>query len=109
MPIKKQNYLVCKRVRFYTPDDETAFFEWIQRIKSIKSFEGSGDELYLDLKKKTLTESDLYDFLGLFKRYKIDMKQLRPFLTDKNKSFLEKQKKAYWFKPLFGDDTEKNN
>src|SRR5271170_7459919 len=78
-------YLTCKRVTYYTLQDEDAFFEWIKKIKSIKRFEGACDELYLDLVSDKLPDDDLRELLALFYRYKVDMKQLAQFLTDDNK------------------------
>lgn len=81
---KKNNYLTCKRVRFYALKDEDAFFEWINKIKCIKSYEGARDELYLDLVDKPLDFEDMKDLIGLFYRYKISMKQLAPFINEDN-------------------------
>ena len=68
-----KNYLTCKKVKFYCFKDEDAFFWWIKRIECIKSFEGAGDELYLDLVDRKLNDEDLDDLIGLLHRYKIDM------------------------------------
>jgi hypothetical protein len=98
----KDNYLTCKQVHFYSYSDEDVFFEWIKKIKCIKSFEGAGDELYLDLVDRKLNEDDLDDLIGLLYRYKIDMKQLAQFLTPENKSWFFDNKKAYWRRRVFG-------
>ena len=34
---KNNKYLTCKAVKFYTLKDEDAFFEWIKKIKCIKT------------------------------------------------------------------------
>ena len=99
---KTKNYLTCKKVRFYSFKDEDAFFWWIKRIPCIQSFEGAGDELYLDLVDKPLNDKDLNDLIGLFYRYKIDMKQLAQFVTPKNKVWFY-DKKAFWHKQVFGN------
>lgn len=98
------NYLVCKKVIFYSLKDEDVFFEWIKKIKCIKSFEGVKDELYLDLIDRAITDEDLDDLIGLFQRYNIDMKQLSRFLTPDNKEWFYDNKKAYWHKKVFGDN-----
>ena len=100
---KEKEYLTCTNVTFYGVTDEEMFFEWVKMIAAIESFEKSGSELYLILKNNQLSEDDLYEILYLFQRYKIDMKQLRRFLTEENKKLFFKAKKAYWYKPLFGD------
>lgn len=95
-------YLICKRVHYYSYNDEDAFFEWIKKIKCIKSFEGAGDELYLDLVDRKLTETDLRELMALLYRYKVDMKQLARFLTPKNKKWFYDNKRAYWHRRVFG-------
>jgi hypothetical protein len=95
-------YLTCKGVRFCARKDEDAFFEWIKKIKCIKSFEGARDELYLDLVDRPLRDKDLDDLIGLLYRYKIDMKQLAQFLTPKNKPWFYDNKKAFWHRRVFG-------
>lgn len=82
--------------------DEDAFFWWIKRIKCIEKFEGAGDELYLDLKDGELSDNDLDDLIGLFYRYKIDMKQLAQFLTKENKEWFYDNPKAFWHRRVFG-------
>lgn len=100
--ISKNNYLICKQVHFYCFKDEDAFFWWIKRIGCIKSFEAAGDELYLDLVDRELTDEDLDDLIGLLYRYKVDMQQLARFLTPQNKSWFLDNKKAYWRRRVFG-------
>ena len=100
---KEKKYLTCTNVFYYGITDENIFFEWIKRINCIEKFDGQLNDLYLYLKNNELSEDDLYELLAFFKRYKIDMKQLRVFLTEENKKLFLKNKKAYWYKPLFGD------
>ena len=57
--------------------------------------------LYLYIASGSLHDTDLRDLLGLFYRYKIDMKQLRIFLNDDNKDWFYGNKKAYWHKKIF--------
>lgn len=40
------NIVECKRVVFYSPYDEDAFFEWLKKIKSVKKICGSRDSLF---------------------------------------------------------------
>jgi hypothetical protein len=103
MSIRKKNvWLTAKKVHFYSYKDEEVFFEWIKKISCIEKFEGCGDELYLDLKRKKLSNKDLDELIGLFYRYKIDMKQLAQFLTPKNKGWFYDNKKAFWHRRVFG-------
>lgn len=104
MNINEDNkpYLIAHAVPYYGPIDEDLFFQWIRRIICIERYDGSVRDLYLHLRSANLTEDDLFDLLYFFKRYDIDMKQLRPFLNSKNKTHFKKCKDAYWYEPLFG-------
>ncbi len=73
-----------------------------KKIKFIKSFEGAGDELYLDLVDRKLNEDALRELMVLLYRYKVDMKQMARFLTPQNKSWFLDNKKAYWRRRVFG-------
>lgn len=100
-------YLTCKGVTFYSQRDEDAFFWWIKQIPCIEKFEGAGDELYLDLVDERLSDDDLDDLIGLFYRYKIDMKQLAQFLTPENKGWFFDNKRAFWHKRVFSKLSKK--
>lgn len=96
MAANKQ-YLVCRKVGYYSNFDEDAFFEWIKKIKCIEKFEGAGYELYLDLYDRELSSEDIHEIAALFLRYKINMKQLAEFLTENNKDAF-----GYYKKEIFG-------
>ncbi len=98
----KQNILICKSVKFYCRKDEDAFFEWIQKIDCIEKISGVGRELYLHIAADDIHDYSLYDLIGLFCRYKIDMHQLARFLTDDNKKWFYDNKKAFWHRKVFG-------
>lgn len=100
-------YLTCRRVRFYALKDEDAFFEWIKKIDCIASFEGAGPELYLDLKATRLSNDDFHELLALFDRYKIDMTQFQPLLTEENKQWLAGSG-SYWHKRIYTTKKIKN-
>ena len=102
MKNKKEIILVCKAVRFYCNKDEDAFFEWIKKIDCIDETSGAGRELYLHIASNIINDQGLDDLIGLFFRYKIDMKQLQSFLTDANKHWFYDNKKAFWYKKVFG-------
>ncbi len=65
--------LICKRVRFYSPEDETAFFGWLERITCISRVEGAGDEILLCVPRTRVSASSLRELIALFARYKLDM------------------------------------
>ncbi len=94
-----KNFLVCKSVWFYSQHDEAIFFEWINKIRCIKRFEGVGDELYLYLVRRKLTYHDIKDLIALFFRYKIDMKQLVPLKNESNEGAFKPWKHKIFPKP----------
>jgi hypothetical protein len=81
----KVRFLTCKSVWYYSQKDEDAFFEWIEKIECIESFEGVRDELYLNLIDCELEYEDMQDLIALFYRYKVNMRQLAPFVNKKNR------------------------
>ncbi len=98
-----KNTLICKRVIFYSPVDEIAFFEWLRHGAYIANVKGVKDAIHLIVTRDELLDADLRDLLALFYRYKIDMKQLKRFMTKNNKKWFYEGKKAYWHKQVFGD------
>jgi hypothetical protein len=96
--------LICTAVKFYCPKDEDAFFEWIKKIACISHTSAAGKELYLHIAvaAQEISDQDLDDLIGLFYRYKINMAQLAQFLTDDNKAWFFDNKKAFWYKKVFG-------
>lgn len=85
---ESENVIVCKRVKFYSTFDEDAFFEWIQKIKSIVSCIGVRDTIELTIANEKLNEDEVYELFSLFRRYKIRTKQLEMFLDFENKEAL---------------------
>jgi hypothetical protein len=79
--------LICKRVTFYSPNDEGAFFEWISKIRGIKKWEGVRDEIHIYLPKSTISNKCLRELMSLFYRYNVDRRQLQPLLNDKNRQW----------------------
>ena len=80
--------LQCKRVKFYSSYDENAFFEWIKKIKSITTFEGMRDVIVLTVTSKKISDEDLHELFGLFRRYKIRTNQLEIFIDPENQEAL---------------------
>jgi hypothetical protein len=96
--------LDCKRVIFYSPADEAAFFRFAEGIDGIVSVRGSADATVLDLASKP-SDQALRDLIALFERYRIsDVAQLAQFLSDSNKSWFA-DPQTFWYKNIFGDAT----
>lgn len=94
--------LVYRSPKFYSFLDRAMFYEWCRWISCIDQVIEEAGDVSIILKSKELPESELYELIYLFKRYEIDMTQLRPYLTKKNSAFFRKHKNAYWYEPLFG-------
>ena len=92
--------LICKRVIFYSQGDEEAFFEFARRIKGVRKIDGVRDEIQIHVQAR-LSDKSLRDILGLFQRYKIEMRQLSQFETDKNREWFRDSRK-FWFKKIYG-------
>ncbi|MFC6011789.1 hypothetical protein [Nocardia lasii] len=87
-------------VWYYSPHDETAFFEWLGKIRAVRSF--GGELRTLEIVVSTpIDEESLRELLALFRRYDIDMAPLRvlghpavdPWFHDPRK---------YWHTDVFG-------
>lgn len=99
--------LECPSITYCSQMDETAFFEWLKKIKGIKRMDGVREELNLYIDKPIL-DDDLRELIALFYRYKIDMKQLGVFLSDENRDWFWGKPKGYWYTKVFGkNDTKK--
>ena len=93
--------LICKRVIYYSQNDELVFFDWLKRIKCIKEIKGIRDELHLHA-TRWISDTGLRDLLAIFERYKIDMKQLAQFSSERNRMWFQDDEKKYWHKKIFG-------
>lgn len=86
---------------FYSPNDEAAFFEWLDKIKPIKRYYGRLETLYIEVINSKVTEYELRELLAAFHRYKVKEKQLSVF---DRKEFAPwfRNKNAPWYKTIFG-------
>jgi len=75
------------------------FFTALKRISAVKKVEMLGANLFLTV-PSTFSSKSLRELLGLFFRYKIDMKQLAQFRTKKNSSWFHDPGR-YWFRKVF--------
>lgn len=94
--------LEAKGVFFFSPCDEDVFFEWLKKISCIESFEGKGLSIILRVNKLLVGESDLRELLSLFKRYNIDMRQLKIFDEECFSSWF-RAKSSFWHSGVFGE------
>lgn len=70
--------LIFTPLIYYSAFDEAAFFEWLNKIKCIKSYKGILRELHV-IVNSTIDKQDYREFKALFRRYGYDLNQLRVF------------------------------
>jgi hypothetical protein len=98
--------LDCKRVMFYSPADEAAFFRFAESIKAVRKVEGMRDSIVLHVASR-VSHASLRDLLALFERYRISqMSQLAQFLSSSNKRWFA-DPKTFWHKKVFTDATRR--
>jgi len=94
MPILK-----CHETTFYSQLDEEIFFDALKKISAVKRIECVGSDTFLFVPSR-ISDKALRELIGVFFRYKIDMRQLAPFLTGKNRPWFRSSEK-FWFKRVF--------
>lgn len=82
----------CNRVWFYSPADELIFFHFIKQIEAVRLVEGLGEDVFLHVKTPISLKS-LRDLIGLFRRYNIDLSELR-LLKNKKTAKIFRQLRA---------------
>lgn len=86
---------------WYSTLDETAFFEWLDKLNCVKKYEGRGSILTIEVLSSELTQQELLELIAIFYRYKVDVKQLAIFDREEFSDWF-RYKKAYWYKRIFG-------
>jgi hypothetical protein len=97
-----EQVLTAKRIRYYSENDESAFFEWLDKIGCVTRYEGQLDVLYIYVDGGKMDEYALRELLSLFRRYGVDMKQLVAFDSDEYAAWFRDPQK-YWHRAVFGD------
>lgn len=97
----RQVVLTARRVWFYSENDEAAFFGWLRGLPCVEKYEGELDTLNIYVNQARVDAGSLYELLALFRRYGVDMSQLRVFDREVFASWF-RNPKSYWFKEVFG-------
>jgi hypothetical protein len=94
---------------FWSNPDEDMFFEWPQKISCVTNFACHGISMYLFIDSKNISDNDLINLIGYFKRYEVqNPSQLKIFMTEENKHIFHKynilnyeppQKDLSWYNP----------
>ncbi|MGC2310198.1 MAG: hypothetical protein WA432_01085 [Candidatus Babeliaceae bacterium] len=85
--------IACKKVKFYASYDEDAFFEWLKKIKGITDVKGRRDSISIFV--NVLSNEDLYNLVGLFRRYKVKMSRLEQVLNKSQQKLFHKYQKGH--------------
>lgn len=86
---------------YFSQEDETAFFEWLRRLKCVKQVGGVGNQVEIRLRRSRLTHTEFRELLALFHRYSMNNRPLRRFAREDMKWVWDRQ--AYWYRGLFGE------
>lgn len=84
---------------YFSQNDETAMFDWLNRINVIRDVTGEGRLLIIRLKRAP-NDEQLRDLIALFYRYQMDMTSLAVFRTEKNESWFS-DPGSFWFDAIF--------
>ncbi len=88
-------------VRYFSPCDEEAFFEWLNKLPFVVRYEGRGRSLYISVNSMAVDEDGLREMLALFRRYGVGLRQLALFDRDEFADWFRNEQ-AYWYKEVFG-------
>lgn len=94
--------LKAQGVRYWSQNDEAAFFEWLAKVRCVVGREGRGETLYISVDPDKVDEEGLRELLGLFSRYGIDLKQLEAFDTPRFAVWF-RDPAAYWHAQIFAE------
>jgi hypothetical protein len=89
-------------VRYYSKNDEHAFFDWLHKLKCVIKIHGHRNILTITV-RNNLDEDDLRDLMALLYRYRINMKPLAKFDRPEFRKWLH-YKKSYWHSEMFGSE-----
>lgn len=84
-----QNSIACKRVIFFSPQDEDIFFEWVKSIAYIVDVKGRGDTIYLFTASRRIKKEEIQSLISLFRRYNLDTSELDFLMTKSNEEWIE--------------------
>lgn len=91
--------LVATSVIYYSPLDEGAFFEWLDRIDCVVRCDGLGSDLTITLSRAP-NDDELREFIALFHRYGVDMRQLAVFGEGAGRAWFRRPS-TFWHDAVF--------
>lgn len=93
--------LVATEVVYYSPLDENAFFQWLDKIGCVARYEGRGSDLTISLSREP-DDDELRELIALFYRYGVDMRQLAIFGEGRARAWFRKRG-MFWHDAVFGN------
>jgi hypothetical protein len=97
--------LIFRGPAYFSPGDERSMFDWLGRIGSVSKITGRGRELIVLVRRASIPDKDLREFLALFRRYRLDMTQLAQFENARNRTWFADEPQAFWHKQVFRQGT----
>lgn len=85
---------------WFSDEDEAVFFQWLDKIKCVKKYEGHFCTLYIEVDPDLVDKNELREMIALFLRYDVDMKQLAVFDRPEFAGWLKKWQGS---EAIFGD------
>ena len=93
--------LEADSVRYFSENDELAFFNWLQKISCVKKYEGRGTTLHIFVDTNAINDVDLRELLALFRRYQTPLAQLKIFDKPEFAGWF-RDPRGYWHSEIFG-------
>ena len=87
---------------FYSKGDEGSLFMGFKEIAAIRSVQGIGRDLLLDIEVAGLHKEAMRELLALLWRYGIPLRPLRAFAEKRKFTWLN-DPKGYWHSAMFKD------
>jgi hypothetical protein len=93
--------IVVRGPTFFSPQDESAFFIWLQCVPAVRSVRGAGADLIIVMRARGISDASLRELIGLFTRYKLPLRELAQFESPRNSAWLLSPN-AHWWRAMFG-------
>lgn len=99
--LAKPVILQASDIVYYSPLDERAFFEWLDKSPIVDSYEARQQALKISVNVDIDEKWDLAEFPALYDRYNIDMRQLRALNAGPFASWFSSAER-WWYAAVFG-------
>ncbi len=93
--------LQADSVVFYSRQDEASFFARLQQLPCVVDVAGMGRILHIQVDRQRVDDEALTELLALFRRYQVDMRQLRVF-DERRFARWFRRRQSHWHDAVFG-------